>query len=93
MAFVYHHQIIIRKIIQQTEGPHTRGPAIKKAGIILNARTIPQLLHHFYIKVHPLFQSFRLQQMPVANQLVLTDLQLFLNTPDRRIKPVFRGNK
>ncbi|MNR29244.1 hypothetical protein D3C85_1466210 [compost metagenome] len=93
MAFIDHHQVIIRKIIQQTERTHSRGTAVKETGVVFNSGAIAKLLHHFNIKVYSFFQPFGFQYMTITNQLIFANLQFFLNSPDRRSKTVFWGHE
>ncbi len=63
MALVDEDEGVFRQVFHQRRGRLTRFPAGEMAGVVLDPRTVPHLLHHFDIEVGPLLQPLRLQEL------------------------------
>lgn len=59
MALVDHHQVILRKIVQQAEGSRPFCTSVEIAGVVLDAGTVTQLLDHLQVVLHPLLDPLR----------------------------------
>ena len=85
MTLVNHHQIVLRKEVQQTVRTLPRFPPVEIAGVVLDTRTMAQLLDHLQVILHPLRDALRLDG--VAYLLKESDLlpQSILYLTDRRV--------
>lgn len=59
VALVDHHQVILRKIVQQAEGSRPFCTSVEIAGVVLDAGTVTQLLDHLQVVLHPLLDPLR----------------------------------
>ena len=92
MAFVYKHEEIVRKIIQQRKRRLARLPAVKIAGIVLYALAIAYFAHHFNVVFRALRYPLRLQQFILRVELGHALLHVRLNVAYAGLQLVPPGN-
>ena len=90
MALVDHHEGILREIFHQRRGRLARLPAGQVAGVVLDPRTVPHLLHHLDIEKGSLLQPLRLQKLVFGLQRQQPHPQ-FLPDPGNRPLHVVPG--
>ena len=62
MAFVHDHQVVFREVVDQTERTRSGGAAVEIARVVLDAGAVAQLLNHFEVVLHALFDALRLHR-------------------------------
>ena len=82
VAFVYHQHEILGKEVEDAERAHSWLALVEVAGIILNARTVTQLLHHLHIIRHAIFQPFGFQMFANGFEVVALFAQIQYNLVD-----------
>ena len=88
MTFIDERHEILRKIVQQTERSAPRLPSVEITRIIFDARAIAEFIHHFYVELHSLFQSLRLERPPLGDEKVVTDDHVVLNVSNRLLHAI-----
>ena len=68
MALVDNGQEIVGKVIQQAEWAHAGSASVEVARIVLNARAVAHLAHHFHVIGHALIQSLGLGKAVLAGE-------------------------
>ena len=82
VGFVYKHQIILGKIIEQCKRRLTGLPSVKVSRIILDALTVANLAHHIYIVHGSLLKPLCLNQLVVFPKLIDFPFKVGLNLVD-----------
>src|SRR5699024_3716391 len=62
MAFVDDQQVVLREIVQQTEGARPLLPAVEITRIVFDTGTVAEFLYHFEVVFHALFDALRLHR-------------------------------
>ena len=84
---------IIRKIIQQAKRTVAGCPSIKITGIVLNSRTVSQLLHHFNVVGNAFVKSLRFLKTARFFQVFYTFPKIKLNLFNGLIDFLLGGHK
>ena len=82
MAFVNESDEVILEIVNETERPLSGLPSVKISGIVLDSGAVAHLLHHFQVVFHPLLQSFSLQILSDALEILHLLHEVILNHAD-----------
>ena len=92
MTLINHHEIIVRKIIKQTERTRSLLSAIKKTAIVLDAVAITQFPHHLHIKCHSLFNALGFQIPSFLFKETFMFYQFIFNITDDHFQAVLRSD-
>ena len=93
MTFVDNHQIIFWEKVEQAIRTLARLAAIEIARIVLDARTMPQLFHHFHVILHPFLNTLGLNAVAKFVKKINLFNQIVLNTANGMLRLVFRGDE
>ena len=92
VRLIDHEEEILGKIVQKGEWRLTRLPVRHVAGIILDARAVSDLLHHFQIIIRPLLETLRLQELILIPELFEPPIQLLLYGRDSTAELIRTGD-
>ena len=91
MALVHHQQEVFREEIQQAVWPFARLSAVEISRIVLDARTVTQLLDHLHVVFHTLLDALRLDSVAYTLEELLLLHQVVLNHADGAFLLFLRG--
>ena len=91
VALVHHQQEVFREEIQQTVWPFARLSAVEISRIVLDARTVAQLLDHLHVVFHTLLDALRLDSVAYTLEELLLLHQVVLNHADGTFLLFLRG--
>ena len=66
VALVDEEYEVLGEVVQQGVGGRSGGPALDNPGVVLNARAVPQFLHHLDVVHGALFDALGLHQLVLA---------------------------
>ena len=73
---------VLGEVVQQGVGGRSGGPALDNPGVVLNARAVPQLLHHLDVVHGALLDALGLHQLVLAVEVGHPLLQLLIDLLD-----------
>ncbi|MNB83352.1 hypothetical protein D3C75_301880 [compost metagenome] len=82
MGLVDDEQAIPRQVVEQGGRRLAGGPAREVAAVVLDAGTVPQLLHHLDVELGTLADALLFHQLVQGQQLLAASLELFLDVID-----------
>ena len=93
MAFVDHHQEIVREVVQQAERTGSGLAPVQVARVVFNARAVAQLADHFEVKYGAFFEPLGLERTTHFGEMLHLRAQVQLNLLDGAIQHVWRRDK
>ena len=81
MALVYYHKEILREIINKTERPATLLASVQISRIVFYTGAVTQLAYHLQIEFRALFQTFGLERLAYATEILHTLSKVYLYIP------------
>ena len=90
MALIDEDEGVLGQVFHQRRRRLTRFPAREMAGVVLDPRAVPHLLHHFDIEMGPLLQPLRLQELVFRIQFAEPLSQFHADVTDRLFQIVLR---
>src|SRR5690606_2672960 len=82
MAFIDHHQVIVREIIKQTEWSRALLPPIEKAAVVLHTVAIPELAYHLQVEGRALIEPLCFQMLALAVEILYLHREFVFNFPN-----------
>ena len=89
VGLIDHHDKIIREVIDQRVRRLPRRKPCQMPGIVLDPGTESRLFEHFYIKVRPLRDALRFQELVLTLEFLHALVQFFLDIMHRTLDILF----
>ena len=89
VGLIDHHDKIIREVIDQRVRRLPRRKPCQMPGIVLDPGTESRLFEHFYIKVRPLRDALRFQELVLTLEFLHALVQFFLDIMHRALDILF----
>ena len=70
VALVHDEQVVLREVVDQTEGARPGGPSVEVARVVLDAGAVAQLLDHLQVVLHALLDTLRLGHASLALEVL-----------------------
>ena len=93
VTLVDEEQIVVWEEVEQAVGPFARLAAVEVAAVVLDARTVPQLLDHLHIVLHALLDPLRLDAVAQLLEEGYLLHQVVLDVVDGYVRLFLRGHK
>ena len=93
VALVHDQQVVLREVVDETEGACPGGPAVQIARIVLDAGAVAQLLDHFEVVLHALLDALGLHRAVRTLEVLDLFAQVEVDLLHGRMDAFLRGDE